>query len=474
MEPSSKLHRAHVLVLPFPGQGHINPMLQFSKRLVSKGLKATLALTVHVAKSMPAHPSSSITLETISDGHDLGGLAEAESIQAYLTCFQAVGSRGLAELIHKLDCSGRPVDAIIYDGFLPWVLDVAKQREKLGVVFFTQTCAVNNINYHVQRGLLPLPLSGDVVEVPGLPPLEPLETPSFVCKLGTYPASYDLVINQFVNVDEADFVLCDTFYELEKEVIDWMSANLWPLKTVGPTLPSLYLDKRLPNDNAYDVNLFTPITTSTVSAWLRRHRHPPRSVVYVSFGSMADLHASQFAELAHGLALAGHPFIWIVRSTEQHKLPRDLMDSIPSEEALILPWCNQLEVLESDAIGCFVTHCGLNSVIEAICLGVPMVAMPQWTDQPTNAKFVEDVWRVGVRARADESGVVGREEVERCVREVVGGGGGGGRGREVTESARMWMETAKAVMAEGGSSDRNIDEFVEELVSRVSSGSVTP
>ncbi|KAL3725007.1 hypothetical protein ACJRO7_030076 [Eucalyptus globulus] len=452
MEPSSKLHRAHVLILPFPAQGHINPMLQFSKRLVSKGLKATLALTVHLAGSVQPDPSSSIDLETISDGYDLGGILGAESIEAYLTDFRVVGSRTLAELIHKLDRSGRPLDAVIYDGFLPWVLDVTKQCHKLGVVFFTQTCTVNNIYYHVQRGLLPLPLplSEGSVRVPGLPPLKPWEAPSYVYKLGLYPASYDMVINQFTNVDDADFVLFNTFYELEKE-------------TVGPTLPSLYLDKRLPNNAAYGVNLFTPTTTSTVSAWL--HRHPPRSVVYVSFGSMADLDPSQFAELAHGLALAGHPFIWIVRSTEQHKLPRDLMDSIPSEEALILPWCNQLEVLESDAIGCFVTHCGLSSVVEAICLGVPMVAMPQWSDQPTNAKFVEDVWRVGVRARADEAGVVGREEVERCVREVVGGGG---RGREVTESARMWMETAKAAMAEGGSSDRNIDEFVEELVSRAS------
>ncbi|KAK3415134.1 hypothetical protein EUGRSUZ_H00694 [Eucalyptus grandis] len=395
MEPSSKLHRAHVLILPFPAQGHVNPMLQFSKRLVSKGLKATLALTVHSPDPW------------------------AESIEAYQTDFRVVGSRTLAELIHKLDRLGRLLDAVIYDGFLPWVLDVAKQCDKLGVVFFTQTCAVNNIYYHVQRGLLPLPLplSEGSVRVPGLPPLKPWEAPSYVYKLGLYPASYDMVINQFTNVDDADFVLFDTFYELEKEVVDWMSANLWPLKTVGPTLPSLYLDKRLPNDTAYGVNLFTPTTTSTVSAWL--HRHPPRSVVYVSFGSMADLDPSQFAELAHGLALAGHPFIWIVRSTEQHKLPRDLMDSIPSEEALILPWCNQLEVLESDAIGCFVTHCGLSSVVEAICLGVPMVAMPQWTDQPTNAKFVEDVWRVGVRARADEAGVVGREEVERCVREII-------------------------------------------------------
>ncbi|KAL3725005.1 hypothetical protein ACJRO7_030075 [Eucalyptus globulus] len=465
MEPSSKLHRAHVLVLPYPAQGHINPMLQFSKRLVSRGLKATLALTVHLAGSLHADPSSFIDLETISDGHDVSGFMEAESNEAYQMDLQVVGSRTLAELIHKLDRSGRPLDAVIYDGFLPWALDVAKQCDKLGVVFFTQTCAVNNIYYHVQRGLLPLPLplSEGGVRVPGLPPLKPWEAPSYVYELGLYPAFYDMVINQFSTVDDADFVLFDTFYELEKEVVDWMSANLWPLKTVGPTLPSLYLDKRLPNDTAYGANLFTPTTTSTVSAWLRRH--PPRSVVYVSFGSMADLDPSQFAELAHGLALAGHPFIWIVRSTEQHKLPRDLMDSIPSEEAIILPWCNQLEVLESDAIGCFVTHCGLNSVIEAICLGVPMVAMPQWTDQPTNAKFVEDVWRVGVRARADEAGVVGREEVERRVTEVVGRGE---RGREMAESARRWMAAAKAAIGEGGSSDRNIDEFVEELMSRAS------
>ncbi|KAK3415135.1 hypothetical protein EUGRSUZ_H00695 [Eucalyptus grandis] len=387
MEPSTKLHRAHVLILPFPAQGHVNPMLQFSKRLVSKGLKATLALTVHLAGSMQPDPSSSIDLETISDGHDLGGFMGAKSIEAYQTDFRDVGSRTLAELIHKLDRLGRPLDAVIYDGFLPWVLDVVKQCDKLGVVFFTQTCAVNNIYYHVQRGLLPLPLplSEGSVRVPGLPPLKPWEAPSYVYKLGLYPAFYDMLINQSTNVDDADFVLFDTFYELEKEVVDWMSSNLWPLKTVGPTLPSLYPDKRLPNDTAYGVNLFTPTTTSTVSAWLRRH--PPHSVVYVSFGSMADLDPSQFAELAHGLALPGHPFIWIVRSTEQHKLPRDLMDSIPSEEALILPWCNQLEVLESDAIGCFVTHCGLNSVVEAICLGVPMVAMPQW-DGPADERQV--------------------------------------------------------------------------------------
>ncbi|KAJ0092187.1 hypothetical protein Patl1_26888 [Pistacia atlantica] len=47
------------------------------------------------------------------------------------------------------------------------------------------------------------------------------------------------------------------------------------------------------------------------------------------------------------------------------------------------------------------------------------VAMPQWVDQTTNAKFVEDVWRVGVRVRVNEKGIVTKEEIEVCIREVM-------------------------------------------------------
>ncbi|KAI3418258.1 Glycosyltransferase, partial [Psidium guajava] len=188
MEPSP--HRpppqARVLVLPLPVQGHISPMLQFAKRLASKGLKATL---------------------TISDCHSGDDQPWGDSSE----------SRTLAKLIRKLDSPAQPVVAVIYDAFMPWALDVAKRCNKLGVAFFTQSCAVNDIHYHVQRGLLELPLSGGSVKVPGLPPLEPSEMPSFLYKLGSYPGSYDMVMKQFSNVGEADLVLFNTFYELEKE-----------------------------------------------------------------------------------------------------------------------------------------------------------------------------------------------------------------------------------------------------------------
>ncbi|XP_059626305.1 UDP-glycosyltransferase 74G1-like [Cornus florida] len=449
-------YKAHVLVLPFPAQGHITPMLQFCKRLVSRGVKTTLVNSIYVSKSIHVDDlNSSINVEAISDGFDEGGWAQAESPEAYLTKFCAVGSRDLANLVKKLDDAGRPVDALVYDGFLPWALDVSKEFGLVGAVFFTQSCAVNNIYYHVHKGLLSLPLSDSTVSIPGLPPLEPWETPSFVYIYGSYPGFYHMVVNQFSNIDKADLVLFNNFYELEKETVDWM-AKLWRVKTIGPTLPSMYLDKRLEDDRGYDINLFKPKSAMCMN-WL--NEKPRGSVVYVSFGSMAEIDAEQMEEVAWGLKESMFYFLWVVRASEEAKLPEKFTDDV-SERGLIVTWSPQLEVLAHESVGCFVTHSGFNSVLEAISLGVPLVTMAQWTDQGTNAKYVEDVWGMGVRTRQDEKGIVRRRVLELCIREVMEGQ----KGKEIKENAIKWKNLAKEAVDEGGSSDKNIDEFVAELI----------
>ncbi|KAK8460168.1 hypothetical protein SEVIR_2G286501v4 [Setaria viridis] len=123
------------------------------------------------------------------------------------------------------------------------------------------------------------------------------------------------------------------------------------------------------------------------------------------------------AEMAEGLYSSGKAFLWVVRASEISKVPENLADKA-KERGLIVTWNPQLEVSAHPAVGCFVTHCGWNSAMEGMGAGVPMVAMPQWSDQTMNAKYIEDVWQVGVRVRPDERGVVRKEEVERCVREV--------------------------------------------------------
>ncbi|XP_065632251.1 UDP-glycosyltransferase 74F2 isoform X2 [Quercus suber] len=451
----NKAYRGHVLALPFPIQGHINPLLQFSKHLVSKGLKATLATTRFIHNTMQPQSSSSLQFDTISDGYDEGGFAQAESIHASLNRMETIGSKTLADLIIKNKNTANPIDCIIYDPFLPWALEVAKKFGIFGAAFFTQTCTVNFIYHHVHHGLLKLPITSTPISIPGLPVLELDDMPSFISVPGSYPAYFEMVLNQFSSTDKADAVLVNTFYELEPEVVDSMS-KVCQVLPIGPTIPSFYLDKRLENDNDYGLNLL--LSDSFVcNNWL--NTKPEGSVIYLSFGSMASLSNKQMEELAFALKGSKFHFLWVVMASEEAKLPKKFVEEI-GNKGLVVQWCSQLEVLSNKAIGCFLTHCGWNSTLEALSLGVPMVGVPQWTDQTTTAKYVQDVWKVGVRAKVCENGIVEREEIEFCIKEVMESE----RGKDFQKNAKKWRELAIKAVSEGGNSDKNIDEFVSKFV----------
>ncbi|OMO59202.1 UDP-glucuronosyl/UDP-glucosyltransferase [Corchorus olitorius] len=448
-QDENKDQKPHLLIFLYPSQGHINPLLLFTKRLVSKGVKATLVNTIFLSNSnfSGGSSSSSFDLETISDGFDEGGYDRAGSADVYLPTFWSVGPKSLATLINKLVHAGRPIDAIVYDGFMPGVLDVAKQFGIRSAVFFTQSYAVNTVYYHVCRGLLKVSISepNNKVVLPGLPPLEVLELSSFVGLYGSFPAWYEVVINQFSNVDGVDWVLFNIFYDLEKE-------------TVGPIVPSMYLDKRLENDKDYVMHLYKPDTT-TCMTWL--NGKPKSSVVYVSFGSYASLDVEQMAEIVSALKGTNCFFLWVVRAIKEAKLPNNFVQET-WQKGLVVSWCPQLEVLSHESIGCFLTHCGFNFVLEALGLGVPMLAMPQWTDQGTKGKHVEDVWKIGIRVLPDESGFVRGEIIEQCLKELIQGE----KGKVIKKNAINWRDLAIKAVDEGGTSDKNMDKFVAKLLSR--------
>lgn len=122
MDMEQRDNKAHVLLLPFPAQGHITPFLQFSKRLIHRGIKATLANNIFISRIMHVDPSSSINVDTISDGCDDSGYAQAESDEAYMTKLQVIGSQTLTHLIKKLSACGPKINTLIYDATLPWGL----------------------------------------------------------------------------------------------------------------------------------------------------------------------------------------------------------------------------------------------------------------------------------------------------------------------------------------------------------------
>ncbi|XP_065628580.1 mogroside IE synthase [Quercus suber] len=446
--------KTHILVIPYPVQGHINPMLQFSKRLATKGARVTLVATSTIRNSMQAlQGASSVNIEIISDGSE--GDETVESLIATVDRFKDVVSQSLAEYIEKLNSSKYPPKFIVYDCALPWALDVARKYGIDGAPFYTQSCAVNVVYYHFKKGTVRLPLEEPTVSLPSMPKLAIKDLSSLLSNPSSYPPLLNLFLDQFSNFLEAKWIFFSSFKELELEVVNWMASQKWPIKTIGPTIPSMYLDKRLEDDKEYGLHLFKPDVDACIK-WLDTKE--TNSVIYTSFGSLASLGEEQMQELTWGLKNSNCYFLWVVRETEQKKLPTNFLQET-AEKGLVVSWCSQLEVLAHKAIGCFMTHCGWNSTLEALSLGVPMVAMPQWTDQPTNAKFIVDVWKVGVRIKLDERGIATKEEIEFCIREVIEEE----RGKEMRMNSVKWKELAKEAMDEGGSSDKNIEEFVAEL-----------
>jgi pathogen-inducible salicylic acid glucosyltransferase len=91
-------------------------------------------------------------------------------------------------------------------------------------------------------------------------------------------------------------------------------------------VPSGYLDNRLTDDVSYGFHLHTPMAEES-KAWL--DARPPRSVMYVSFGSLAAPRAGQMAAVAEGLDdNSGKDFLWVVRASETSKIPGGFVDKV--------------------------------------------------------------------------------------------------------------------------------------------------
>ncbi|KAJ7969199.1 Glycosyltransferase [Quillaja saponaria] len=75
-------------------------------------------------------------------------------------------------------------------------------------------------------------------------------------------------------------------------------------------------------------------------------------------------------EIALGLEAFGKQFIWVVKKSkrnEQEKeewLPEGFEKIMEGKGLIISGWAPQLLIMDHEAVGGFVTHCGWNSTLE--------------------------------------------------------------------------------------------------------------
>ncbi|PON74706.1 UDP-glucuronosyl/UDP-glucosyltransferase [Parasponia andersonii] len=456
----------HVLLVSFPGQGHVNPMLRLGKRLAAKGLLITLSTTEYFGLEM-RKSTNDITDQPIPVGNGFirfeffdDGMPVDEpgrtNLDLYMPKLERVGKESLHKLIEKQSDEGRPVSCLVNNPFIPWVCDVA---EDLGIpcaTLWVQSCALFASYYHYLHQTVPFPSEAEPeidVRLPGMPVLKHDEIASFLHPNGQYKILGRVILGQFKNLSKSFCVLADTFEELERDIINEIS-NFCLVKSIGP----LFKDPKSLSDSANNMKADDCIE------WL--DSKPPSSVVYISFGTVVYLKQEQVDEIAHALLNSGVSFLWVMKpppkelEVKLHVLPDGFLEKT-GERGKVVDWSSQEKVLAHPSVTCFLTHCGWNSTVEALTSGVPVVTLPQWGDQVTNAKFLVDVFRVGVRlGRGEaENRVFHSVEVEKCLMEATVGE----KAAELRRNALKWKTAAEKAVAEGGSSDRNIQDFVEEI-----------
>ncbi|KAJ9701221.1 hypothetical protein PVL29_006528 [Vitis rotundifolia] len=457
-----------ILLVTFPAQGHINPSLQLAKLLVRAGAHVTF-ITSSTASTRMSKPLTLDGLEfaTFSDGYD-HGFKHGDDLQNFISEIERLGSQALTELIVARADEGRPFTCLLYGILIPWVAEVAQSFHLPSALVWSQPATVFDIYYYYFNGYGEIignkgNGSSSSIELPGLPLLSSSDLPSFL--VPSKAVAYNFVLKSLqkqleqLNREGNPRVLVNSFDALESEAL--RAINNFKLMGIGPLLPSAFLDGKDPSDTSFGGDLFRG--SKDYIQWL--NSNPESSVIYVSFGSFSVLSKQQSEEIARGLLDSGRPFLWVIRAKEngEEEKEDDKLSCVEEleQQGMIVPWCSQVEVLSHHSLGCFVSHCGWNSTLESLASGVPVVAFPQWTDQNTNAKLIEDVWKTGLRVIVNQEGIVEGGEIKKCLELVMGGGE---KGQEVRRNAKKWKDLAREAVKEGGSSDKNLKNFVDEII----------
>ena len=203
--------------------------------------------------------------------------------------------------------------------------------------------------------------------------------------------------------------------------------------------------------------------------WLSTKK--PNSVVYICFGSIANFSNSQLLEIAMGLEASGQQFIWVVRKVkndekeEEDWLPKGFEKSMEGKGLIIRGWAPQVLILDHEAVGGFVTHCGWNSILEGVTAGVPMVTWPMGAEQFYNEKLVTQILKIGVDvcARQWSRVLMGDgikwEAIEKAVKQIMVGE----EAEEMRGRAKALGKMARRAIEEGGSSYSDLIALIEEL-----------
>ncbi|KAL7265576.1 hypothetical protein ACSBR1_003370 [Camellia fascicularis] len=216
----------------------------------------------------------------------------------------------LQEPIEQLVRERRP-NCIVSHMFHPWTADLGARLGIPRILFYVTglypLCCEENLRRYAPHDKVNS--DTETFALPGLPDDNLIFTkkkiPFWFKDKGTGWGQFlDMVIESEL---KSYGVMVNSFYGMESAYAEYfkneMGRKLW---LVGP----VFLVNNEVEQKA-ETGQKNSIDGGTVLNWLDSKE--PKSVLYVSFGSLVSMHPEQFLELAHGLEASGCPFIWVAR-----------------------------------------------------------------------------------------------------------------------------------------------------------------
>ncbi|KAJ3694184.1 hypothetical protein LUZ60_009664 [Juncus effusus] len=463
----------HFVIVPLAAQGHIIPMVDTARLLAERGVRISFIITranaARIETVIDQIKSSNLPIQFVEltfPSEKLGLPEGCESMEV----IPKGGFRKFFDAVYLLDeplevffeSLDRQPDCMITDMCNAWTGPVARKFGIPRVVFHGPSCFYISAahNLEIQKAYDGVSNVLESVVVPDFPvkvEVNKMQSPGFF----GFPGFEDIRRKILEEESTCDGVIINTFDELERPFIEHyekvIGKKVW---TIGPMcLYNKDVDMKASRGNKEAIDRNQLIT------WL--DRKDAKSVLYINFGSAAYKSPKQLVEVGSGLETSSKPFIWVIKKKEMDPQIENWLlefENRTKDIGLILKgWAPQMVILSHPSVGGFMTHCGWNSVLEAISMGVPMITWPHFQDQFLNENLVVDVLKIGVSLGVKmpnygtDDCLVKSSDVEMAVSALLDGGE---EGEERRIRAEGFAQKAQKAMEEGGSSYVNMMDLI--------------
>ncbi|XVE49234.1 hypothetical protein DITRI_Ditri01bG0066300 [Diplodiscus trichospermus] len=476
----SKPHPLHIMFFPHLAYGHLIPTTDMARLFARQGVKATIVTT-----QLNAPLFSEIIERDIKLGIEIDiNIIKFPSMEAGLpNGIENISSITSQEMGHKfikaVSLLQQPLeqiledyrpDCLVADAIFPWATEVAR---KLGIPrlvfhgtsYFALSFYDSLLRHEPQKNVKS---DYEPFEVPGIPDkikMTRLQQPVEFRESRVNDEIKALMDQALESVITSYGVIMNSFRELEPAYVEYFrkiaGRTTWH---IGPvSLCNRNIEDKSQRGNAASIDRVECLR------WLDSKKH--NSVLYICFGSVSWFSASQLNEIAKGIEASGQDFIWVARKVndkdEEEWLPEGFEARIEGKGLIIRGWAPQVLILDHEAVGGFMTHCGWNSTLESITAGVPMVTWPLSNEQFYNEKLITEVLKVGVGVGAQEwcrwmekrKFLVTKENITKAITQLmVGEEANNTRNRVVA-----LKEIAKRAVEEGGSSHSDLKALLDGL-----------